>query len=64
LLGAAFLGVVATSLVSGVMVASATGMGTMSEMLAHVAGNVTAARVSVLMGVLTSAGIVTLAALL
>jgi Domain of unknown function (DUF4386) len=64
LLGAAFLGVVLTSLSSGVLVMSATGSGSVSQILAHVADNVTLARLSIVAGMANSVGIVVLAALL
>jgi hypothetical protein len=64
LLGAAFLGVVLTSLTSGVLFMSATGEGSVSQVLAHVADNVTLARLSVVAGMANSVGIVVLAAFL
>jgi hypothetical protein len=64
LLGAAFLGVVLTSLVSGVLFMSAAGSGSVSEILAHIAGNVTLAHVSVLAALANTVGILVLAALL
>lgn len=64
LLGAAFLGVVLTSLTSGVLFMSATGSGSISQILAHVADNATPARLSVVAGMANSVGIVVLAALL
>jgi hypothetical protein len=64
LLGAAFLGVVLTSLSSGVLFMSATGSGSVSQILAHVADNVTLARLSVVAGMANSVGIIILAALL
>jgi len=63
-LGAAFLGVVLTSLVSGVLNSSATGSGSVSQVLAHVADNVSVTRLSILVGMANSVGIVVLAALL
>ena len=63
-LGAAFLGVVLTSLVSGVLNTTATGSGSVSQILAHVADNVTVTRLSVLVGMANSVGIVVLAAFL
>jgi Domain of unknown function (DUF4386) len=65
LLGAAFLGVVATSLIGGLApITSTTGSGSVSEVLASVAGNVTLTRFAVLGGMFNCAGIVILAALL
>jgi len=64
LLGAAFLGVVLTSLSSGVLFMSATGSGSVSQILTHVADNVTLARLSIVAGMANSVGIVVLAALL
>jgi hypothetical protein len=64
LLGAAFLGVVLTSFVSGVLAMSATGSGSVSQILTHVADNVTLTRLSVLAGMANSVGIVVLAAFL
>jgi hypothetical protein len=64
LLGAAFLGVVLTSLTSGVLIMSATGSGSVSQILAHVADNATLARLSVLAGMANSVGILVLAAFL
>jgi hypothetical protein len=64
LLGASFLGVVLTSLTSGVLFMSATGSGSISQILAHVADNVTLARLSIVAGMANSVGIVVLAALL
>jgi len=62
--GAAFLGVVLTSLVSGLLIMSATGSGSVSQILAHVADNVTLTRISVVAGMANSIGIVVLATLL
>jgi hypothetical protein len=64
LLGAAFLIVIVTSLVSGVVPSSALGSGSLSETLRKAADNETAIRVSVLVAMLNSAGIVVLATLL
>jgi hypothetical protein len=64
LLGASFLGVVLTSLTSGVLFMSATGSGSISQILAHVADNVTLTRLSIVAGMANSVGIVVLAALL
>ena len=63
-LGAAFLGVVLTSLISGLLIMSATGSGSVSQILARVAEHVTPTRLSVVVGMANSVGIVVLAALL
>ena len=64
LLGAAFLGVVLISLISGGLIMSATGSGSVSQVLARVADNVTLTRLGVLAGMANSVGIVVLAAFL
>ena len=64
LLGAAFLGVVLTSLVSGVLFMSAAGSGSVSEILAHVDANGAMAHVSFVAAMANSVGILVLAALL
>lgn len=64
LLGATFLVVIVISLISGTLLSSAVGSGSMSELLAHLAGNVTAMRLSILFGMANSVGVVVLAALL
>ena len=63
-LGAAFLGVVLTSLVSGVATDQATGTGDVSSILQHVAGNTGAMHFAILAGLLNAVGILILAALL
>jgi uncharacterized protein DUF4386 len=64
LLGAAYLGVVLTSLVSGVMFMSAAGSGSVPDVLTRLAGNETMAHVSVLVAMANCVGILVLAALL
>jgi hypothetical protein len=63
-LGAAFLGVVLTSLVSGVATDQALGTGNVSAILQHVAGNAGAMHFAILAGLLNAVGILILAALL
>jgi hypothetical protein len=63
-LGAAFLGVVLTSLVSGVATDQATGKGDVSAILQNVAGNSGAMHFAILAGLLNAVGILILAALL
>jgi hypothetical protein len=64
LLGAAFLGVVLTSLVSGVLFLSAAGSGSVDQILAHLDANVAMAHVSFVAAMANSVGILALAALL
>lgn len=64
LLGAAFLVVVATSLASGVLILSAVGTGSMSDMLVSISSSETLLRLGVVAGLATSLGIVVLAVLL
>jgi hypothetical protein len=64
LLGVAFLFVVATSLASGVLILSATGAGSMSDMLVSISNAPGLMRTGVLAGLVTSLGIIILAALL
>lgn len=64
LLGAVFLIVIVTSLVSGVTLVSAIGSGGISDMLVNISNNIAMARVSILVGMLNSVGIVFLAGLL
>jgi hypothetical protein len=64
LLGAAFLIVIVTSLVSGLVPSSALGSGSLAQTLRNAADNETAIRVGVLFAMLNSAGIVVLATLL
>jgi hypothetical protein len=65
LLGAAFLIVFVASVLSDVLLSSATGSGTMSDILASIAGNLALVRISNLVALaIQSTGIVVLAALL
>jgi hypothetical protein len=64
LLGATFLVVVLTSLISGVLLSSAVGSGSYSNLLAHLADNVFLMRLSILAGLANTVGVVILAALL
>jgi hypothetical protein len=64
LLGATFLVVIATSLISGTLLSSAVGSGSVSDLLAHLADNAMAMRLSILAGMANSVGVVVLAALL
>jgi hypothetical protein len=64
LLGAAYLVVIVTSLVSGLVPSSALGAGSLAETLRNAADNDTAIRVGVLFAMVNSAGIVVLATLL
>lgn len=64
LLGATFLVVVLTSLVSGVLLSAAVGSGGYSTLLAHLADNVILMRLSILTGLANAVGVVVLAALL
>jgi hypothetical protein len=63
-LGAMFLFVILTSFASGVLIASAAGTGSMSDVLAGVAGSPAVVRLGVLLGFGTSLAIVVLAVLL
>lgn len=63
-LGAAYLVVVATSLVSGLLYKASSGSGTTSQVLANLAGNAGMARISVAVAMLNCAAIVALASLL
>ncbi|MGE5373826.1 MAG: DUF4386 domain-containing protein [Bacteroidota bacterium] len=63
-LGATFLFVIFVSLASGLLLSSATGTGTISEMLANVSRNIPLVRISVLLEMLNSTGIIVLASLL
>ncbi|MFI5259959.1 MAG: DUF4386 domain-containing protein [Candidatus Limnocylindrales bacterium] len=63
-LGAAFLGVILTSLVSGVATSAATGSGGVSSILQSVSNNAGTMRIAVLAGMLNAAGILILATLL
>ncbi len=64
LLGAAFLLVILTSLSGGLLLSSAVGAGSMTEMLASLSHQAALMRFSILANMLTSCGIVALAALL
>jgi hypothetical protein len=64
LLGAVFLLVFMTSFLSNTLLESAIGTGNMSEILAAIPYNLTLTRVSILVELFTSVGIVALAALL
>jgi len=63
-LGAAFLGVVLTSLASGVATDKAMGSGSVSSILQSVAGNADAMHFGILAGLLNAVGILILASLL
>ena len=63
-LGAAFLVVILTSLVSGAATDSATGSGATAEVLAKVAGNASLLHFASLAGLINAVGILVLAALL
>ena len=64
LLGAAFLIVILTSLIGGVLQNSAVGTGSISDILSGAAHGVTQLRASVLVDLVTTLGIVAMAALL
>lgn len=64
LLGAAFLFVILTSLSCGLLLKSAAGSGSVSEVLVNVSNNNALFRVLILDGMLNSVGVVALAALL
>ena len=64
LLGAAFLIVILTSLIGGVLQNSAVGTGSISDILSGAAHGVTQLRASVLVDLVTTLGIVVMAALL
>jgi hypothetical protein len=64
LLGAAFLVVIVTSLISGIFLATATGSGSISDMLINISNHITLMHIGVLGGLLNSVGIVFLAVLL
>jgi hypothetical protein len=64
LLGAAFLFVLFASALSGFLLTSAVGSGGVSEILANISEHLTLMRISVLVGLATSIGIVALAVLL
>jgi len=64
LLGAAFLIVFVASMLSGSLLTSATGSGSISEILVSISDNLTLMRISILVELVTSIGIVVLAVLL
>ncbi len=64
LLGAVFLIVVFTNLSSGILLMSAVGSGSISDMLVQISNNLTLMRLGILMDMVTCVGIVVLAALL
>lgn len=64
LLGAAFLAVVATSLVGGLLLDSVTGSGSISDILVNISNNVTVMHISILVDLTTSLGVIVLASLL
>lgn len=64
LLGAAFLAVVATSLVGGLLLDSVTGSGSISDILVSISNNVTLMRISILVDLVTSLGVIVLTSLL
>ena len=64
LLGAAFLIVVVTSLISSLLLPAAVGSGSISDSLVHVSQQLNLVRLSCLGELVTSSGIVVLAALL
>jgi len=64
LLGAAFLFVFVASILSDILLSSAVGSGSISDNLVNIAGNLTLMRISILIVLVYSAGIIVLAALL
>jgi hypothetical protein len=64
LLGAAFLVVVAASALSGFLLSSAVGTGNILDMLTHISENQNLMQISILVELLTSIGIISLATLL
>ena len=64
LLGAAFLIVFVASMLSGALLTSAIGSGDISDYLVNISDNLTLMRISILVELVTSIGIVALAALL
>ena len=64
LLGAAFLLVFVASILSGSLLNSAIGSGSISDNLVSISNNLTLMRISILVELVTSIGIVVLAALL
>lgn len=63
-LGAAFLLVFVASMLSGSLLDSATGTGNISDILIHISNNLTLTRISIMVELVTSVGIVLLAMLL
>ena len=64
LLGAAFLFVLVVSIISGLLLKSVIGSGSISDILVNISDNLILMRVSLLVGLFTSIGIVVLAVLL
>jgi hypothetical protein len=64
ILGAAFLFVIVASILSGMLLDSATGSGSISDMLVHISNNITSMRIAILSGMVNSTGVVILAVLL
>ena len=64
LLGAAFLIVIVASMLSGSLLNAAIGSGSISDNLVNIANNLTLMRISILVELVTSIGIIVLAALL
>jgi len=64
LLGAAFLFVFIASMLSGLLLTSVVGSGSISDILVNISDNLSMMRISILFGLVTSIGIVVLAALL
>src|SRR5512138_1727237 len=63
-LGAMFLFVIFASLTSGLLIGSASGTGSIDDMLASISRNIALVRLSVLFEMLNSSGIIVLASLL
>ena len=64
LLGAAFLFVIVASILSGLLLTSVVGSGSISDTLVNISDNPTLMRTSIVVGLVTSIGIVVLAVLL
>ncbi|GAJ21266.1 unnamed protein product, partial [marine sediment metagenome] len=64
LLGAAFLFVFVASILSGLLLTSVVGSGSISDILVNISDNPTLMRTSIVVGLVTSIGIVVLAVLL
>jgi len=64
LLGAAFLFVMVASILSGLLLTSVIGSGSISDILVNISNNLTLIRISIVVGLATSIGIVVLAVLL